>query len=157
MSFTPPAAAPWPDPLAPPSPARVGDLLESYWLTLERLPDLLQRNEAILAEALTAELRRIVIELMLAMNGIAWPMGTVHLNGYLGDSQRAVLERTLVAPEPSSNAWLARAVALTVIYGWYAPQCVDRFHVPMPEATRHRVWAALCAALPDWPQSIESA
>lgn len=144
----------WPDSLRAPSPARVVHLLEAFWLELESLPALMQAQEWILAEALTARLRMIIIELMLAMNGIAWPEGTRHLNGYLGASQRAALERTLTAPDASGNTWLGRAVALTVIYRWYAPQCCARFGLEHPAATEARVWAALCAGLPDWPTSL---
>lgn len=144
----------WPDPLQTPNPARVVHLLEAFWLELEGLPALVQEDELILAEALTARLRAIVIEMMLAMNGIAWPDGTKHLNGYLGASQRAVLERTLAAPNASGYTWLGRAVALTVIYRWYAPQCCARFGLEHPVATEARVWAALCAGLPGWPTTL---
>ncbi len=144
----------WPDPLQPPSAAHVAALLERFWLELEALPALLNRHELILAEALTARLRHIVIELMLAMNGIAWPEGTQHLNGYLGASQRAVLERTLAAADAGGESWLARAVALVVVYRWYAPQCSERFAIAQPTATEARVWAFLCAELPDWPMTL---
>ncbi len=144
----------WPDALRPPDVDHVADLLQKFWLELERLPAHLRAQELILAEALTAHLRYIIIELMLAMNGIAWPEGTQHLNGYLGASQRAVLERTLAAADSSSDTWLARAVALVVIYRWYAPQCVERFDVAYPQATETRVWAALCAQLPNWPTAL---
>ena len=144
----------WPDALRQPDRAHVGFLLESFWLELEALPTLLAAQELILAEAMTARLRTIIMELMLAMNGIAWPTGTQHLNGYLGASQRAVLERTLVATDAGAATWLARAVALTVIYRWYAPQCTERFDVAYPTATEARVWPALCAGLPDWPTTL---
>lgn len=144
----------WPDTLTAPDPLRVAALLEAFWLELASLPALLAQDERILAEALTARLRDVVIELMLAMNGIARPLGTQHLNGYLGDSQRAVLERTLIAASVDSGAWLARAVALTVIYRWYAPQCSARFALDYPQATEDRVWSALCAGIDGWPTTL---
>ncbi len=144
----------WPDILSAPDPRRIALQLEAFWLELEALPSLLACDEMILAEALTARLREVVIELMLAMNGISRPAGTQHLNGYLGESQRVALERTLVAPEAHGGAWLARAVALAVIYRWYAPQCVERFELAYPQATEERVWALLCAGIDDWPISL---
>jgi hypothetical protein len=146
----------WPDALQPPDPARVAALLPAYWRTLDGLPDLLTRGESLLAEELTVTLRTLVIEMMLAMNGIARPAATRHLNGYLGASQRAVLERTLVAPDSSADTWLARAVALTVIVGWYAPQIVERFGLEPPAKLEAAVLAHLAAALPDWPLDIRS-
>jgi hypothetical protein len=134
----------------------VAQLLPAFWQTLDRLPDLLQRHEWILAEALTAELRTLVVEMMLAMNGITPPQGTRHLNGYLGASQRAVIERTLAAPHAGGESWLARAVALTVIQSWYAPQLVERFGCAPPTALEEAVRARLIATLPDWPLQIES-
>lgn len=148
--------SPWPDLLVPASTIAVGPLLESFWSDLAALPDLLKREEYILAERLTARLRDIVIDMMLATNGIAYPAGTTHLNGYLSDSQRAVLERTLVAPSQSGETWLARAVALTVIYRWYAPQIAEQFGVQTPDALEAEVLAGLVARLPDWPTVIET-
>ncbi len=155
---TPPEAPPhpWPDALRAPDPARAAALLPAFWQTLAQLPDLLNRDEQLLAEALTAELRHLVIEMMLAMNGIAPPAGTRHLNGYLSPSQRAVLERTLAAPAASRESWLARAVALTVIQSWYAPQLAARFGFAPPAELESAVRAQLAAALPDWPLEIST-
>jgi hypothetical protein len=146
----------WPDPLAPADGSYAQSLLVRYWTELAKLPDLLERHEHLLAERLTATLRDIVLQMMLAMNGIAYPEGTVHLNGYLSASQRAVLERTLVAPTLATDTWLARAVGLTVIYRWYAPQIAARFGGEEPEALADDVLATLAARLPDWPLSIET-
>ncbi len=83
LVMQPPA---WPDPLHPADPAQITLLLEHFWRTLAKLPDLLVRQELLLAAELTATLRRTVLELMLALNGITWPAGTAHLNSYLGAS-----------------------------------------------------------------------
>ncbi|MGL4649678.1 MAG: hypothetical protein ACRC1H_09750 [Caldilineaceae bacterium] len=144
----------WPDTLQPPDPTRVASLVPSFWRTLDGLPDLVARGEWILAEELTAGLRRLVIEMMLAINGIAPPPGTRHLNGYLGASQRAVLERTLFAPSSDADSWVARAVALTVIQSWYAPQLAAHFGFPAPSELESAVHARLVAALPSWPLVI---
>jgi hypothetical protein len=144
----------WPDPLAAPDPRRVDALLSEFWRQLAALPDLIRRDEQILAERCTAELRTLVIEMMLALNGIGWPAGTRHLNSYLGDSQRAVLERTLAAPQSDGRAWTARAVALVVIYRWYAPQLTARFGLAYPDPLEQDVWRRLVQELPGWPQTV---
>lgn len=148
---TPPS---WPDSLQAPNAARVADLLPAFWRTLDALPALLNDGELLLAEELTARLRGLVIEMMLAVNGISRPAATQHLNLYLGKSQRAVFERTLVARTPQGDSWLARAVALTVIQSWYAPQLVARFRVEPPAELEAAVCARLAAALPGWPLVI---
>ena len=144
----------WPDLLEPPELRRVDALLSEFWRQLAGLPDLIQRQEHILAERCTAELRSLVIEMMLALNGIRWPAETKHLNTYLGDSQRAVLERTLVTAQGDGHAWIARAVALVVIYRWYAPQLVTRYNLAYPDQVEHDVWRLLVQELPGWPQTI---
>jgi len=144
----------WPDPLHPPDAASVASMIPRFWHTLDRLPDLMQRQEFILAEQLTSTLRDTVIEMMLAMNGLARPVDTQHLNLYLGTSQRAVLEKTLIAPTSGAETWMARAVALTVIQSWYAPQLAERYGVAIPDDLIHSVRKHLADALPDWPLEI---
>lgn len=146
--------APWPDPLEPPDPARMAAALAEFWQTLDRLPGLINRGEQILAERTTSALRELVLELMLGMNGIRPPAQTAHLNGYLGESQRRALEKTLVALTPSAAAWIGRAVACVTIYRWYAPQIVDRFGAEYPAALEAQVLAHLRDALPAWPAAI---
>ena len=147
---------PWPDLLEPPDPARVGQALAEFWQTLARLPDLVNRDEHLLAERATAALRDIVLELMLALNGIRPPAGTAHLNGYLGESQRRAIEKTLVALTPAAPAWTGRAVACVTIYRWYAPQVTARFGVEYPAELEATVLAQVRAALPSWPAYIET-
>lgn len=144
----------WPDPLQKPTAVAVTALLAEFWQCLQLLPDLLQRQEHLLAEQLTSRLRGVVIELMLALNGIQWPTGTRHLNGYLSASQRAALEKTLVAPTISDESWIGRAVALVVIYRWYAPQLIAKFDLAYPQALEEEVWAHLQRNIPDWPLSV---
>ena len=143
----------WPDPLQKPTAAAVAALLTEFWQLLQPLPDLLQRQEDLLAEHLTTRLRGVIIEMMLALNGIQWPGGTRHLNGYLSAQQRAAIEKTMVLPHVSAEAWIGRAVALIVIYRWYAPQLVDHFQLAYPQALEAEVWAAL-QQLPDWPLAV---
>ena len=145
----------WPDPLQPADPAQITLLLEHFWRTLAKLPELLARQEFLLAAELTATLRRTVLELMLALNGIAWPAGTAHLNGYLGASQRAAIEKTLLAPGAGAESWIGQAVALVVIYRWYAPQLVEAHTLAYPHAAEESALARL-RALPGWPLAIQT-
>ncbi|MCE7988456.1 MAG: hypothetical protein DYG89_45440 [Caldilinea sp. CFX5] len=144
----------WPDPLQKPTAATVAALLREFWQLLQPLPDLLHRQEHLLADHLTTRLRGVTIELMLALNGIQWPTGTRHLNGYLSASQRAALEKTLVASTLSGESWIGRAVALVVIYRWYAPQLVEKFGLAYPQALEAEVWTYLQQNIPDWPLSV---
>jgi len=144
----------YPDALTRPEPARIQWLLAAFWHQLNTLPDLLNRGEQLLAERSTATLRDLIIEMMLALNGIQWPADTRHLNHYLGASQRAAIEKTLVAPEVSADSWIGRAVALVVIYRWYAPQLVEKYNLTYPQALEAEVWAHLQNELEDWPLTV---
>lgn len=143
----------WPDALQPTDPAHVNILLTQFWRTLARLPDLVQRQEHLLAADVTAALRRTVLELMLALNGIAFPTGTSHLNTYLSAEQRAAIEKTLLTASVSNESWVGQAVALVVIYHWYAPQLTARYALTYPQAAEDAALAQL-RCLPDWPLVI---
>ncbi len=144
----------WPDSLQKPEADAVAQLLRTFWHLLDALPDLLNRQEYLLADRLTFQLRGTVLEMMLALNGIQWPGGTRHLNSYLSAQQRAAIEKTLVLPAASVEDWIGRAVALLVIYRWYAPQLVAHFHVPYPHELEAAVWEKLQVELADWPLSV---
>lgn len=143
----------WPDLLQPADPVLVSTSLEHFWLTLAPLADLVQRRENLLAAGLTASLRQIVVELMLALNGINWPDGTANLNTYLGESQRSAIEKTLLAPAAGGESWIGQAVALVVIYRWYAPQLVEKYGLVYPQAAEKAALDHL-NCLPGWPRSI---
>jgi hypothetical protein len=144
----------WPDALRPATPGEVAQLLEDFWGQLELLPDLVGREEHLLCAACTGELRQIVLRMMLALNGITYPPETRHLNRYLGASQRAAIERTLVAPFVGAESWVGQAVALVVIYRWYAPQLAAAFDAPLADAAEQATLALLHERLPDWPATI---
>ena len=146
----------WPDALHRPDPRQIQQLLTEFWTLLADLPDLVNREEHFLAARCTARLRAVVVEMMLALNGIAYPQGARSLNLYLGASQRAAIERTLVAPTPHAESWIAQAVALVVIYRWYAPQLVEAFALEHPHELEQDVWRRLVHDLPDWPTSIST-
>lgn len=144
----------WPDKLQPPAPDRIATLLARFWAELSALGTLIDAGEHLLCCDQTATLRNIVLELMVGLNGIAYPSGTRRLNTYLGPSQRAAIEKTLVAPSASSEAWIGQAVSLVVIYRWYAPQLVERFGLIYPADAEIEALGRLQTLLPDWPQSI---
>ncbi len=145
---------PWPDQLSPPDPEHIQQLLVRFWQELEKLPDLVIQSEHLLAEESTATMRSMVLQMMLALNGIRRPANTRHLNIYLGKSQRVTLEKTLVIATPSSETWIGRAVALVVIYRWYAPQLVAKYQVEYPQQLEDKVWSRLHEKLPTWPSQV---
>jgi hypothetical protein len=144
----------WPDALRPAEQEEVAQLLEDFWRQLALLPELVRRDEHLLCAACTGELRRLVLGMMLALNGIACPDQTRHLNGYLSKSQRAAIEKTLLAPTVGAATWIGQAVALVVICRWYAPQLVVAYKVAAPDALEQETLARLHAALPGWPAAI---
>jgi len=146
----------WPDPLEPPDAGRIQQVLEAFWETLARLPDLLARDEQLLAAETLHTLRALVLELMLALNGIRPPAGSRHLIAYLSARQRTALERTLVAPRIENKSWIGQAVALVVIYRWYAPQLVERHRLDYPQAREAETWRALRDGIPGWPAQVTS-
>ncbi len=144
----------WPDPLQRPDPADVAERLGQFWRVLALIGDHLAHDELLLAAEQVAHLRELVLSLMLALNGVARPQATHHLNGYLGDSQRAALEKTLVLPRTDTASIMGQAVALVVIYRWYAPQLVAALGGVYPADLEQATWTALTAALPDWPHTV---
>jgi hypothetical protein len=144
----------WPDALRPAEQGEVAQLLQDFWRQLALLPELAARDEHLLCATCTGELRLIVLRMMLALNGISYPAETRRLNGYLSDSQRAAIEKTLVTPSVGTASWIGQAVALVVICRWYAPQLAAAYHVPAAEAVEQETLALLAATLPDWPAAI---
>jgi hypothetical protein len=137
-----------------PDPQHIQQLLEEFWTTLDDLPDLLPRQELLLASDTLHRLRHLVLEMMLALNGIAWPSGTTTLNTYLGASQQQAIHKTLLLSEVSIEGYIGQAVALTVIYRWYAPQLVDAHALHYPADLEVNVWQRLVARLPCWPYQV---
>ncbi len=144
----------WPDALQPPDPDDLQQALTHFWSCLAALADLLAHGETLLAVEQVAQARAVVVQMMLGMNGIERPPDTRRLNTYLSAAQRAALEKTLAAPSPDPATWVGQAVALVVIYRWYAPQLATRYGLAYPAAAEAAAWAALTQALPEWPQAI---
>ena len=143
----------WPDTLQPAQPADVQFLLTIFWTQLAVLGDLLPRGQFLLTAEQLHLLRQIILQMMLALNGIQRP-ATRDLNAYLSTSQRAALEKTLILPQVDEDAWIGQAVALVVIYRWYAPQLVAKFSLLYPREQENAAWQTLVATLPTWPKQI---
>lgn len=142
------------DPLQAPDRTRIQAALEEFWTLLGDLAELLATQELLLGAERIAALRSVVLELMLALNGISRPPGARSLNRYLSARQAAAIEKTLAAPEASRAAQVGQAVALVVIYQWYAPQLVDTLGLAYPDALEHEVRQAVAQKLPEWPLAI---
>src|SRR5688572_1813040 len=149
----------WPDLLLPPQPAHMQDLLDTFWTELAVLADLLPRQQFLLAAEQLHSLRQIILQLMLALNGIQRP-ATRDLNTYLSANQRTVLEKSLLLPSVEYAAWtdifIGQAVSLVVIYRWYAPQLVAKHNLRYPLTQEQAAWESLLESLPTWPQTITS-
>jgi hypothetical protein len=147
----------WPDALQSPQPAQLQQLLTTFWKELALLGDLLPRQQFLLAAEQLHGLRQTVLQMMLALNGIQRPL-TNDLNLYLGASQRAALEKTLLLPSVEhkslADGLIGQAVALVVIYRWYAPQLVNKFGLLYPHEQEMATWQELLANLPTWPEQV---
>lgn len=148
---TPPT---WPDPLTPPDPHHVRDLLTQFWTQLAALAPELADAQWLLAAERIDRLRQMVLEMMLSLNGIARPQATRALNSYLSESQRIALEKTRLLPTVDLDGLVGQAVALVVIYRWYAPQLLDRFGGDYPTQAEQNAWQTLTTTLPDWPIQV---
>lgn len=144
----------WPDKLSRAETSDVTHLLAGFWLRLAELADLVNAQEHLLCAELTAGLRETVVDMVLALNGIERPPATRNLNSYLSAKQRVALEKTLLAPATSGDTWIAQAVALVVVYRWYAPQLVEAYGCAYPGDLEEATLRRLSDALPNWPRAI---
>lgn len=152
MDKTPPPT--WPDPLTAPDPERVHDLVNTFWQQLAALAPELADKQWLLAAERIDTLRQTVLEMMLALNGIARPPATAALNSYLSASQRVALEKTRLLPTVDVDGLVGQAVALIVIYRWYAPQLLERFGGDYPAQAEQDAWQRLTATVPAWPVQV---
>lgn len=147
----------WPDSLQPPDRLRVQELLDTFWAEVAPLADLLPRQQFLLAAEQLHTLRQIILQMMLALNGIQRPT-TRDLNTYLSHSQRTALEKTLLLPSvdvaQQADGWVGQAVSLIVIYRWYAPQLVAKYGLKYPLVLEQQANSTLLKSLPTWPQEI---
>ena len=148
------------DRLRPPDAEIVGAQLDRFWLVLARLPGVLKRCENLAANALLADLRSLLIDLVVALNGASRPHSAARINQYLGSVQREAFEKSLgYGRSPSGSralnaTWIGQAVALIVLYRWYAPQLVETYATPYPQLAEETVLNLLRTQIDGWPAEI---
>ncbi len=149
-------------PLGQPDPDLVRAQLVQFWLLLAQLPAVLGRQEDLAAHTLLAETRALLVDLVVALNGATRPRTTVRVNQFLGPEQLHAFEKSLGMGSTSSGAsspnssWIGQAVALIVLYRWYAPQLSEIFRAPYPQQAEDTVLALLRARINGWPAVIET-
>ncbi len=146
-------SAPYPSP----TPAQVRHAMLHFWATLSALAGAWSRDDHLAAVQLLCQARRHILELVSALNGSGPPPTPARVRPFLGPDQTHALTRTLAQPRGIHRAsWIGQAVALVVLYRWYAPQLADRFGLDLPEAVEAGVLQRLARTVPGWPARIES-
>ena len=83
---------------------------------------------------------------------MAAPVATPAVNVYQPPAP-VVVEKTLLAPAVNADSWIGQAVALVVIYRWYAPQLATKYELIYPQAAEDAALAHLRTLL-HWPLAI---
>lgn len=138
----------------PGHPGAVQAGLMGFWQLLTRLPALISRQEHLAASALLCQLRITLIDLVAALNGVTRPPSPTRFNGFLGPAQQEAFEKSLHQPQISAESWIGQAVALIVLYRWYAPQLAEMYALDYPARLEESVLALLSAEVPGWPALI---
>lgn len=138
----------------PGHPASVQAGLIGFWQLLTRLPALINRGEHLAASALLSDLRLLLVDLVAALNGVSRPPLPTRINDFLGPAQQEAFEKSLHQPGLSSESWIGQAVALIVLYRWYAPQLAEMYNTAYPTHLEESVLALLSAEVPGWPALI---
>ena len=135
--------------------------LRRFWLLLARLPAVARRQEQLAAHSLLSELRTLLIDLVVSLNGARRPQTKARVNQYLGQAQREAFERSLGYSQVNRRSrartgfnWIGQAVSLVVLYRWYAPQLAERHSLPYPKHAEETVLTLLSAELENWPSNI---
>lgn len=137
--------------------------LGRFWLVLARLPAAVGRQEQLAAHLLLGELHTILIDLVVSLNGGRRPQSISRVNQYLGPAQREAFERSLGLRQTGrqklaggSANWIGQAVALVVLYRWYAPQIVERYSLVYPRMAEDTTLGLLGVELENWPAYIST-
>jgi hypothetical protein len=131
--------------------------LIDFWQALAQLPAVVNREEHLAAAALLHCVRTQLTDLVVALNGATRPLTPTRINPYLGPAQREAFEKTLRHSGNHAESWIGQAVALIVLYRWYAPQLVEMYRLSYPAAVESTVLALLSAEVPGWPARITTA
>jgi len=150
-----PVTAPRPG-LRPVNPARIQAALADFWIELAATAAQIAAQDHLAAHARLTRLRNLVLACMVGLNGVDLPDDLDGIAQLLGPSQRAAMQKTLAAPKVAPAAWVGQAVALVVIYRWYAPQLVEKFGLTYPEQIEAQALAEVGDLLSTWPHSITS-
>ena len=142
--------------LRPVDPARIAAALAEFWTELSAAAVQIAAQDHLAAHARLTRLRRIVLTCMVGLNGADLPEDLDGVSRLLGPSQRAAIQKTLAAPSVDSAAWVGQAVALVVIFRWYAPQLTEKFGLDYPQQVEVTALERVRRYLPDWPLSITS-
>ena len=147
--------------IGPPDAEVIERQLGHFWLLLARLPAVVGRQEQMAAHLLLTEMRALLIDLVVSLNGGSRPRTRARINQYLGQAQREAFEKSLglrrsVQQRMAENCanWIGQAVALVVLYRWYGPQLAKNYSLPYPQAAENTVLALLSAELENWPARI---
>jgi hypothetical protein len=131
--------------------------LISFWQQLAHLPAALNRQEHLAAVALLQQARIHLTNLVVALNGATRPNTPTRINSFLGPAQQDAFEKTLGQSDSLGESWIGQAVALIVLYRWYAPQLVEIHKLVYPTALEETVLALLSAEVSGWPARITTA
>ncbi len=146
-------SAPYPTPTA----AQVRHAMLHFWAVLSALAGACSRGDHLAAAQLLCQARRHILELVSALNGSGPPPTPARVRPFLGPDQTHALTRTLAQPRGIHRAsWIGQAVALVVIYRWYAPQLATRFSLDLPRPVETAVLQRLARSVPGWPARIET-
>lgn len=137
--------------------------LGRFWLLLARLPAVVRRRERLAAYLLFTEMQTLLLDLVVTLNGGSRPPTNSRINPFLGPAQREAFERSM-GLRPSSRqkrvgdgaTWVGQAVALVVLYRWYAPQLAQKHSLRYPQKAENAVLALLSTELQNWPASIST-
>lgn len=135
--------------------------LRQFWLLLARLPAVVGRHEQLAAHLLLAEIGALLIDLVVLLNGGSRPKARARINQYLGLAQLEAFEKSLELrktgrrrEEGTRANWIGQAVALVVLYRWYAPQLAEKYSLNYPRLAEDSVLAYLNVELKNWPARI---
>jgi len=134
--------------------------LIGFWQMLAHLPAAINRREELAAAALLHNARQHLTDLVVALNGATRPPTPARINRYLGPAQQDAFEKSL-GQNPGqtlgAEGWIGQAVALIVLYRWYAPQLVEIHKLIYPTALEKTVLALLSTEVSGWPAQITTA
>jgi len=131
--------------------------LSHFWRLLAHLPPAINREEHLAAAALLQQARLHLTDLVVALNGATRPPSPARINPYLGPAQQEAFEKSLHQTPDFAESWIGQAVALIVLYRWYAPQLVEIHNLVYPTALEETVLALLSAEVSGWPARITTA